>query len=135
MTDKNTKDGWIFRNGDKSAVYMIPESVKEYEKNITGDGELEKFYSKLIDFWLQSYSHPPSSICKKIKGEKKEGLYELKKSGTQVRLLGYYEGSNFFVLKCIQKKENKLKPEDIQTVKKRKHNFRKEDIHWEVQNE
>ena len=134
MTDNvDTKTGWIFRK-ESSAVYIIPEAIKEFEKNITGHKNLEKHYFKLINSWLNSDSHPPRD-CQKIKGAMREELYELKKFGTQARLLGYYEGSDFFVLKCIQKKDDKLKPEDIQTSKNRKQSFSKENINWEVQNE
>ena len=130
MTDiVNTKTGWIFRNST-SAVYIIPEAIKEFNKNIKGDGNLEKHYYSLINSWLQSNLHPPRNICKKIKAVKEE-LYELKKSGTQVRLLGYYDESDFFVLKCIQKKENRIKGEDIQTLKNRRQKFNKEEINWE----
>lgn len=134
MTDIiNTKTGWIFRNSN-SAVYIIPEAIKEFNKNIKGDGNLERHYYSLINSWLRSDVHPPRNICKKIKAGKWE-LYELKKSGTQVRLLGYYDKSDFFVLKCIQKKENRLKIEDIQTLKNRRQNFNTEEINWEVLNE
>ena len=134
MTDNtDTKAGWIFRNRS-SAVSMIPDAVKEFEKNIKGNNNLEKYYFSLINSWLQSDSHPPRKICKKIKGVSEE-LYELKKSGTQARFLGYYEGSDFFVLKCIQKKDDDLKPKDIQTLKSRKQSFSKENINWEEQNE
>lgn len=130
MTDNAyTKAGWIFRNRS-SAVYMIPEAIKEFERNITGDNNLKKHYFGLINSWLQSDSHPPRN-CKKVRTE----LYELKKRGTQARFLGYYEESDFFVLKCIQKKDDKLKPEDIQTSKDRKQSFSKENINWEKQNE
>ena len=70
---------------------MIPEAIKEFEKNITGDNNLEKYYFKLINSWLHSDSHPPRN-CKKVKGAE---LYELKKSGTQARFLGYYKGLIF----------------------------------------
>lgn len=127
----DNKTGWIFRNS-RSAVYIIPEAVKEFNKIIRGDNKLEKSYFNLITFWTKSDSHPPTSICKKIKGVKEE-LHELKKSGTQARLLGYYINSDFFVLKCIQKKATKLKIEDIQTLENRKQNFNAQDIKWEEQ--
>ena len=81
----------------------------------------------MIASWTRSDSHPPTSVCKKINGVQEE-LHELKKSGTQARLLGYYKNSDFFVLKCIQKKEIKLKSEDIKTLKNRKKSFNKQKI-------
>ena len=108
-------------------ILLYPEAIKEFKKNIKGHGNLKTHYFGLINSWLQSDSHPPNS-CKKVKGAE---LYELKKTGTQARLLGYYEGSDFFVLKCIQKKDDKLKSEDIQTSKNRKRSFDKESITWE----
>lgn len=135
MTDNaDTKEGLKF--GDRnSAVYMTPEAIKEFENNIKGNNNLENDYFNLINSWLQSDSHPPRMICKKIKGGKTEELYELKKQGTQARFLGYYEGSDFFILKCIQKKYDKLKPKDIQALTSRKQNFSKENINWKAQNE
>ena len=113
---------------------MIPEAVKEFERNTKGDNNLEKSYFRLIRDWLQSDSYPPKSICKKIKGVREE-LYELKKSGTQARLLGYYTASDFFILKCIQKKDNKLKPEDIKTLQNRKQSFKKKTLNGGRYNE
>ena len=85
MTDtKDNKIGWIFKNS-RGAVYITPEAVKEFNRIIRGDNKIKKSYFNLIASWTQSDSHPPKSICKKIKGVKEE-LHELKKSGTQARL-------------------------------------------------
>jgi len=133
----DAKVGWKFENKNSiGAVYMIPEAVKEYERNIAGDNHLKKAYHKLIDLWLIADSYPlqHKDVFKKIKATEEE-LYELKKPKTQARLLGYYKDTDFFVLKCIKKKETQLKQKDIETLNKRKKLFEKNKIKWENKNE
>lgn len=123
MSDINI--GWKFTQ-NRNSVYVAPEAIKEFEQNIKGDRKIKKHYFSLINLWIESDSHPPQSICKKIK----EDIYRLKKGGTQARFLGYYKNSDFFVLKCIKKKQDRLDERDINTTIKRKGMFNEKNIKW-----
>ena len=129
MTDNRFKRGCKI-TGPTGTIYMIPSAFKEFIKHIKGDASLEKDFMSLFATWTHAKetlsSYKTGKVYKKI-GD----LYRVKKSGTQARLLGYREEGNFFVVKCLKKKKDKIDKKDIDTANQRKKDFNIEAVKWE----
>ena len=133
MSDNRFKEGLkiigpIWATG---IMYIIPAAAKELKGHIKGDASFEQGFINLTATWTHSRDthslYTNGDMYKKIS----DGLYRVKKSGTQARLIGYSEGCNFFVMKCLKKKKDKIDERDIETAQNRKEYFNINEIKWE----
>ena len=128
MSDNRSKKGYKI-TGSTRVMYIIPSAAKEFNKLAKGDASFRKGFWILVVSWVDSKEtlpHPQKGDMYEKIGD----LYRIKKRGTQVRLLGYSEGYNFFVMKCIKKKKDKIDIQDIETANQRKESFDINQIEW-----